>query len=233
MTMERARTASRAIRALCRAAAVLAVPLAGYLVAAVVLGILPVNSDAPVSADGILVFLRSNGLHAEIAVPIRSPVIDWSAQLYQPVVTYSGVSPAYISFGWGDAEFYVRTRSWHELRPWTALSALAGRNGSVIHVEHVPGPSTDRGDVPFRLSTAQYRRLADYITSAFQRTGTGQVLLATERTFGHGDRFYVAHGSYGPVSTCNEWVRRGLSAAGVRTARWAPFDVALFWHARR
>jgi hypothetical protein len=35
------------------------------------------------------------------------------------------------------------------------------------------------------------------------------------------------------VLTSNEWVRRGLAQAGVRTARWAPFDRALFWHAER
>jgi hypothetical protein len=32
--------------------------------------------------------------------------------------------------------------------------------------------------------------------------------------------------------TCNEWVRRGLAEAGVRTAAWAPFDAAIFWQMR-
>ena len=32
--------------------------------------------------------------------------------------------------------------------------------------------------------------------------------------------------------TSNEWVRRGLTAAGVRTPVWAPFDSALFFQLR-
>jgi hypothetical protein len=35
------------------------------------------------------------------------------------------------------------------------------------------------------------------------------------------------------VLTSNEWVRRGLAKAGVRTARWAPFERALMWQAER
>ena len=182
---------------------------------------------------GILVFLRSNGVHAEIAVPIKTDEMDWGTELYQPFVTYGGARPSFVSFGWGDAQFYVETRRFREMRPWSALSALAGRNGSVIHAEHIPGPSSARGDATMVLSPQQYRRLAGYIRDSLQRTPSGLVILATDDNFGHGDRFFVARGSYGPVSTCNEWVRRGLAAAGVRTAAWAPLDWALFWHARR
>ncbi len=32
--------------------------------------------------------------------------------------------------------------------------------------------------------------------------------------------------------TSNEWVRRGLTVAGVRTPVWAPFDSALFFQLR-
>ena len=204
-----------------------------YVAAAVVLGLIPVNRAAPVNDRGILVFLRSNGVHAEIAVPIKTDEMDWGTELYQPFVTYGGARPSFVSFGWGDAQFYVETRRFREMRPWSALSALAGRNGSVIHAEHIPGPSSARGDATMVLSPQQYRRLAGYIRDSLQRTPSGLVILATDNNFGHGDRFFVARGSYGPVSTCNEWVRRGLAAAGVRTAAWAPLDWPLFWHARR
>jgi hypothetical protein len=46
------------------------------------------------------------------------------------------------------------------------------------------------------------------------------------------DAFYEGTGRYTLVLTSNEWVRRALAGAGIRTATWAPFDTALFWHLR-
>jgi hypothetical protein len=36
--------------------------------------------------------------------------------------------------------------------------------------------------------------------------------------------------SYTFWHTCNEWTRRALATAGVRTATWAPFDIAVMFH---
>jgi hypothetical protein len=51
--------------------------------------------------------------------------------------------------------------------------------------------------------------------------------------YGVTDAFYVGTGRYLPWITCNEWVRRLIARAGVRTAVWAPFEPALLFHARR
>lgn len=214
------------------AVAVLLVPPLAYFVAAVALMLVPVNGAWREPADGIVIQLRSNGFHAEIAVPIRTATIDWALELYEPLVTYAGAPPEYVSFGWGDAQFYVATDHWSSMRPWPALSALMGLGGAVIHVEHIPRPDPAAGAITLTLSQDQYARLAAYIRATFQRTDRGLVILATDRNFGHGDRFFEAHGTYGPVSTCNEWVRRALAVAGVRTAAWAPFDWGVLWWAR-
>jgi uncharacterized protein (TIGR02117 family) len=211
--------------------ALIALPLA-YLATAVVLGLVPVNGTWRQPRDGIVIALRSNGFHAEIAVPIRTSTIDWALELYEPLVTYAGAPPEYVSFGWGDAEFYVATDVWRNMRLWPALSALMGLNGAVIHVEHIPGPDPVAGAVTLTVSEVQYARLVAYIRATFQRTDSGLVILATDQNFGQGDRFYRATGRYGPISTCNEWVRRALAHAGVRTARWAPFDWGVMWWGR-
>jgi ABC-type lipoprotein export system ATPase subunit len=44
------------------------------------------------------------------------------------------------------------------------------------------------------------------------------------------DAFYEAVPTYTFWFTCNEWTRRALAAAGVRTAWWAPFDIAVMHH---
>ncbi len=33
--------------------------------------------------------------------------------------------------------------------------------------------------------------------------------------------------------TCNDWVRKALSEAGVRAPLWAPFDTALFYQLQK
>lgn len=46
------------------------------------------------------------------------------------------------------------------------------------------------------------------------------------------DAFYEALGHYSAYTTCNEWTRNALDAAGVRVPVWAPFERALFWQLR-
>ena len=41
------------------------------------------------------------------------------------------------------------------------------------------------------------------------------------------DAFFEARGRYTLFVTCNEWVRRGLGDAGIRTSVWSPFPAPL------
>ena len=47
----------------------------------------------------------------------------------------------WIAFGWGDREFYIHTRTWRELRPGAAASALLGLGPAAMHVEYLARPA--------------------------------------------------------------------------------------------
>jgi uncharacterized protein (TIGR02117 family) len=79
-----------------------------------------------------------------------------------------------------------------------------------------------------RISAEQYRRLVAYLRASFRRDGGGRPIRIDAPGYFDTDAFYEAIPVYTFWFTCNEWVRRGLAEAGVRTAAWAPFDIAIF-----
>ena len=215
------------------AAALAAAPLA-YLLLALLLGLLPVNRDfrpTPPEAGGVTVYLRSNGVHAELVLPAASPY-DWRAELPPAGIVDAArlASPpplAWIAFGWGDREFFVRTRTWRDLRPATAASALLGLGPAAMHVEYLARPLDYRAQ-RIDLSPAQYARLVEGLRAGFARDAAGRPRRIDDPGYFDTDAFYEGTGRYTLWLTCNEWIRRVLAGAGVRTAAWAPFEAALF-----
>jgi uncharacterized protein (TIGR02117 family) len=213
------------------AVGLLAVP-AIYLIAALLLGIAAVNEDFQPARDGVPVWVRTNGVHAEFVVPTHAAGIDWSADHPANDMRALAEPLQFIAFGWGDAEFFANTPAWSDLKLATALAALSGTGAGAMHVEYVAGPSGYAGR-ELSVSPAQYQRLVQYIRASFARDAAGRPRKLAVAGYFDTDAFYAAVPRYSPVSTSNDWVRRGLTAAGVRAPRWAPFDVALFYQLSR
>ena len=217
------------------AAALFAAPLA-YLLLALVLGLAPLNRDfrpTPPQDGGITVYLRTNGVHAELVLPASAPY-DWRAELPPAEVVDAArlATPpglTWIAFGWGDRDFFIRTRTWADLRPATAASALVGLGPAAMYVEYLARPQDYRAQ-RIDVSAAQYARLVDGLRAGFARDAGGRPRRIDDPGYFDTDAFYEGTGRYSLVLTCNEWIRRVLAGAGVRTAAWAPFETALFWH---
>lgn len=212
--------------------AALAIP-AGYLLAALVLGLVPVNAGFRSAADGIPVFVRTNGIHAELVLRTDADGVDWSGD--HPATDMKALaSPLpWIAFGWGDRAFFANTPSWADLEARTALVALSGSGEGAMHVEYIRSPAVYRGR-EVRLSPAQYARLVEYIRASFARDAKdARPRRLQDPGYFDTDAFYAAVPSYAFWFTCNDWVRRGLAAAGVRTPLWAPFDTAIFFQLGR
>jgi uncharacterized protein (TIGR02117 family) len=200
-----------------------------YVTAALLLGALPRNSGFVETHDGIPVYVRTNGVHAELILPTRHAVIDWSAEFPARHMQSLAAPSEWIGFGWGDRGFMLTTPTWADLRPGTALVALAGLGVGVMHVEYVETPAAYKAR-RVRLSEDEYRRLVEAIRASFVRDPDGAVRLVDARGYFGNDAFYEAVPRYTFWYTCNEWTRRMLAAAGVRTATWAPFDTAVMFH---
>ncbi len=200
-----------------------------YIGAALLLGLLPLNADyRPVTA-GVDVFIQTNGVHADLVVPIEAAGVNWRTHL--PIDTLRPVAGVtdYLAFGWGDHGLYLTTPKWSDLRWSTALAALTGLDTSVMHVEAVRLPRPHAWTRHVKLSAAQYLRLVSFIEDGFRTEPSGSTILIPDAHYGAHDAFFEAAGRYSLFMTCNEWTRRGLAEAGVRVPAWAPFDRALFY----
>lgn len=226
------------MRWLARIAAALLLPPLAYLLLALMLGMLPVNRDwmaTPRESGGITVYLRTNGVHAELVLPASLPY-DWRAELPPAEVVDAerlARPPAlqWVAFGWGDRDFFIRTRTWADLRPAPALSALLGLGPAAMYVEYIARPQ-DYGAQRIDISAAEYGRLVAGLRAGFARDAAGRPIRIDDPGYFDADAFYEGAGRYSLVLTCNEWIRRVLVGAGIRTAAWAPFEPALFWHLR-
>lgn len=219
----------RAVRVI--ALAMIGLPLV-YIAAAVVLGLIPVNRQfAPARDAGVLVYVRTNGVHADLVLPAHSPY-DWSREFplheivdAERLPTLAGFD--WIAFGWGDRAFYLETPHWRDLRPGIALNALAGRGPAAMHVEYLARPQ-DYRSIRVAVDARQYAKLVAYVRAGFAHDREGNPVRIDHPGYFATDAFFEGTGHYSPWFTSNEWVRRGLADAGVRAPLWAPFDVALF-----
>ena len=57
--------------------------LATYVITAITLGAIAVNGSFAETAEGVPIYLRTNGVHAELILPTRAGNTDWSVE-YPP-----------------------------------------------------------------------------------------------------------------------------------------------------
>ena len=210
----------RALRWLLAALVMLAV---GYGAAGMVGGAIPANPGWRAPAQGIVIYVETNGVHTALILPKVVGGVDWRGlasprDLRDP--RYAGYD--HIAIGWGEARFFLDTPTWRDLRPATVLAAAFGSDRTLIHIDHIPAPTRLDADVRrIVLTPDQYRRLSAYIRAS--------VVPGGGRYPGYFDydAFYEARGHYDAVRTCNAWVGGALRRAGVRVGMWTPFAVTV------
>ena len=191
-----------------------------YLAAGAIGGAIPRNAGWQEPADGITIYVATNGFHTGLVLPTRGGGVDWSPNVPPKDITDPRYAGRWLWFGWGERDFYLNTPSWHELSPGTAVHALTGSDRTLMHVDHLLEPWGDAR--PIRLTPDQYRRLAAAIRASFDPADHRPI-----RGYDVADVFYPARGHYDAVRTCNWWTGRRLAAAGVRIGAWTPFSATV------
>lgn len=198
--------------------AAVVVGVLGYVVAGAIGGAIPTNGAWRPPAQGVRIFIESNGIHTGIVVPKVAAGVDWR-----------GLAPAgdladprygrfdHLAIGWGEKAFFLETQTWADVKVGTMLRAAVGSPRTLMHVEHVPAPAVGDDVRAVVVSEAEYRRLAAFITASFAPGGKRYPGYARY------DVFYDAQGRYDAVATCNAWTGDALRSAGVRIGRWTPF----------
>jgi len=196
--------------------------LALYALTGLVGGAIPANGDWRPPAEGVRIYVESNGVHTGIVVPKVAEGVDW-----RPLVRPEHLAdPRYgghthLSFGWGDRAFYLETPTWSEVKPATVLAAARRSEDTLVHVDHVPEPTPGVDVRAITLRPEEYRRLAAFIRRTFAEAPRHY------RGYGPYDVFYDAKGSYSLRRTCNAWTGEALRHAGVRVGAWTPFPVTV------
>ncbi len=200
-----------------------------YYGVAQVLSRIPVAAEPTTEAATIPFFIRSNGVHTDLVVPVKSRYIDWSQQMPYYNTQASDTTYRFVGIGWGDKGFYLETPTWAELKPSTAIRAGFWLGTSLMHATYyreadlVAGPQC----VPLRLTPSQYRRLISYIQQSFQRDSTGNFIWIPGHSYADHDAFYEANNRYSVLNTCNTWANRGLKVSGQKASLWTPFDTGI------
>lgn len=195
--------------------------------AVLILGTLPRNTDFQESTQGTDIYLLSNGVHVDLVLPATC----LTAQVHPSDFRRLGQEPRWLAIGWGDRGFYLTTPTWGDLKASTALKALSGLDNTLLHIEAFNTPPRPAADMRhLRVSPTQAAALCDYVRAGFVPDAQGSVRPVANAHYGNNDAFYPANGHYSIIVTCNEWVRRGLVQAGIRTAWWSPLPWGIFTH---
>lgn len=200
-----------------------------YLLAALLLGTIPANPGWEEAKEGVTIYVRTNGVHTWIMVPLVTQEMDW-----RPLTPASDLrDPAqggdHVAIGYGNRTFYLETPTWGDLTMKNAFLAAFGSGRSLMHADHDTAPRPNEYQRPIVLRHEEYRRLVDFMQSSFQRDANGRTIPLLGRGYGANDMFYEANGPYNAFITCNEWTGRALRRAGVRTGLWTPLSQSIMW----
>jgi uncharacterized protein (TIGR02117 family) len=202
--------------------------IALYFLAAFILPWISVPAE-PGAVNDVTIFIQTNGVHAEIAVPVKNEQIDWSREVLYENTAGRDTSAGLISFGWGDKGFYLQTPTWAQLKFNVAFKAVSGLSTSAIHATFYTQLQQNASCKKILISKQQYARLVAFISRSFKTGTDGHLMyIKTNANYGSSDAFYDANRRYNLFYTCNTWVNDALKSCGQKACLWTPFDFPIF-----
>lgn len=200
-----------------------------YLGVSFVLSRITVPRTSPEVAEGIDIYILSNGTHTDIVTPLRNEIIDWSEEIKLANTQSNDPTMRYLAFGWGDKGFYLDTPTWAELKPSTAFEAAFFLSSSAMHTTFYH--EMEEGDkcIKITISPDDYRRLIAYIKDSFDHDTKGGIQWIPGHSYGTDDSFYEARRVYSFLYTCNTWANNALKYCGQKASLWTAFDTGIFY----
>lgn len=210
-------------------AVILLLPLL-YLLVAFIASVIPVNPNSEAATADVEIFLRTNGVHTSIVVPVKNEVMDWTEVVDYEHTLSNRSDFNYVSFGWGDLTFYRNTPEWSDLTPKIAFKALFLKTPSALNIEFHQLIVEDENTVSVDITTEQYRKLAQYIRNSFEYDQQGNAQQVPDLHYNRKDAFYRARRHLNLFYTCNTWTNNALKNSDLRACLWTPFDKGVFYH---
>lgn len=201
-----------------------------YSLASVVLSIIPVNKNQSENNKEYTIYIKSNGVHTDLVLPIKTDLKDWSEKIKFENIKSKDSTHQYLAFGWGDKGFYLDTPEWSDLKFSTAFKAAFNLGTSAMHTTFYKQIQETENCVKIEISKEQYQKLITFIESSFQYDSIGNPIFIQATTYGKNDSFYEAHRTYNLFYTCNTWANQALKKADLKAAFWTPADKGIFHH---
>jgi len=190
-----------------------------YLLVSLILTIIPVNKEEEYSEKNQSIYINSNGVHLNII--LHKNQLD--LKLLSGLRFFNDDN--YLSFGWGDREFYLNTPEWSDLTFNNAFQALFLKSSTLIHLSRYSRIEADWTEI--KLSQNQLIKINEYIYKSFYSDSMNNKILLINKGYTFYDDFYEATGTYTCFKTSNSWVNTGLKNAGIKACLWTPFDFGL------
>lgn len=176
------------------------------------------------------VLILSNGVHTDVVMPVKNELVNW--KYYFPVSNTRAKKDhnVWISFGWGDKEFYLNTPTWGDLTVSTALKSATGLSSTALHVTYRDSIKIDSSNcIKLNLNKKEYKDLTNFIFKSFQKSKKNKALyIPTNAVYGDNDAFYESTGTYHLFNTCNTWTNDALKSCNQKACLWTPFESGIF-----
>ncbi|MDD3005201.1 TIGR02117 family protein [Flavobacterium sp.] len=187
-----------------------------------------VNKKHTSTSQDVEIYIKTNGVHTDIVVPIKSEYKDWSKIIQYKHIKSKDSTLQYIAFGWGDKGFYLNTPEWSDLKVSTALVAASGIGESAMHATFMDKPIEGIDCVKLKISSQEYYNLINYVESSFEWDKDKSPIWIDATTYGLNDSFYEAKGAYNLFYTCNTWSNNALKVMNQKAALWSVTDRGIF-----
>lgn len=205
--------------------------LISYGMIVVLMSYIPVNNNKfAVDEQKVDIFILSNGVHADVVVPVKNEYYDWSKQIKFEHTKAKDATAKYVAMGWGDRGFYLETPTWADLKVSTALKATTGLSSSALHTTFYKTMKEDAYCKKIQISTVEYENLVAFIKDSFETKSGENIKIETDAVYGKNDIFYEAKGSYSLFYTCNSWANQALKSANQKAALHTLTDTGIFRH---
>lgn len=191
-------------------------------------GLIPVNNDFEPTPDGIEILLVSNPVHSDIVLPLETETINWREHFPLECFGSDTSHATHVAIGWGDKGFFIETPTWDDLKFSTAANALLLPSDTCMHVSCTNADFLRKHARSVKISVKQYENLVAHINASFQHHDDGSKVQIKDGAYGQYDAFFMAHGNYHCLNTCNSWVGRAMKSGGMKTGWLTPMPKTMF-----
>lgn len=191
-----------------------------YMAAALIGSHIPANNGWRPAAEGVDIFVETNGVHVSLIVPMAAAGEDLSDLIRPEHLHNRDLFGTHAMIGWGHGRVYRNARTWDDVKSGDIMSATIGSDFTTLHVYHLVNPQPLLHRKKLRVSNAQYGAIIRQIRATFRLNSRGQSVA--HPAYDADNLFYDSKGHYSAIHTCNNWTGNILRNAGVRIGVWTP-----------